>query len=83
MAKSVARGILVSQVGFGGNMDEYMSFILLDSFADIEKFELAMGKIAAEGTLASPAGILMSRETAILTYMPEQSFVPGGPPAAK
>lgn len=77
------KGILVSQVGFGGNLDEYLSFLLFDTFADVEKFQAAVGKIAAEGKLKTPADILMNREASVLIYLPEQSFIPGLPPGAK
>jgi hypothetical protein len=82
MGKTSVKGMLTAKMGPGGNMDEYLSFVLFDSFADMGRFQLAIQKIAMEGKLASPAGIVMSRKTSILSFAPEISFVPAARQAA-
>lgn len=74
--KTNVKGILAAQVGMGGNPDEYLSVLLFDSFADIEKFGLSLQKLLAEGKLPSPSGIVLSREITVLRNLPELSLAP-------
>jgi hypothetical protein len=80
--KTTAKGYLVTQVGAGGSMDEYLSFLMFDSFSDMDKFQAAIGKMIAEADMMSPAGVVMSRKTDVLRFVPEMSHMPAPQQAA-
>ena len=75
--KAAPKGYLVSRVAYGGNLNQYNSVVLLDNFADLQKWREAFGKEATAAKLAAKsAGIVTSRENAIYRYVPDLSIVP-------
>ncbi len=77
MAKTNAKGVLVSQDGLGGNPNEFTTLVLFDSFADIGKFPAAFAKAAAEATLgAAPAGTILNTEWRVYRYATALSILP-------
>ena len=77
IAKTNAKGVLVSQVGLGGNPNEYLGLILFDSFADLQQFIPSFGKALAEAKVAPPApGVVAHTEFAVYRYLPELSIQP-------
>jgi len=82
MAKTNAKGVLVGQVGLGGNPNEFISLVLFDSFADLAGFPQAFAKAAAEAKLApAPAGTVAHSEWSVTRYVPELSIIPAPPKA--
>jgi hypothetical protein len=77
IAKTNARGVLVSKVGLGGNPNEYITLVLFDSFAEIGKFPEAYAKAAAEAKLTpAPAGTVANSEWRVYRFVPELSIIP-------
>ena len=75
--KAAPKGYLVARVVYGGNLSQYISVVLLDSFADLQKFRESLNKEAATARLAAKsAGLVMSRENAIYRLNPELSLQP-------
>ena len=76
--KAAPKGYLVSRVAYGGNLNQYTSVVLLDSFADLQRWREAFGKEATAAKLAAKSvGIVTSRENAIYRYVPDLSVTPG------
>jgi hypothetical protein len=76
VAKTSAKGVVVSQIGLGGNPGEFIMLVLFDSFADIGGFQEAFAKVAAEAKLApAPAGTIVSTEWRVYRYAPGLSII--------
>src|SRR5215467_2340979 len=60
LSKTNAKGVYVNRVGLGGNPNEYLAYVLFDSFEEIGKFQTAYGKALAELKLQAepPAGLV-------------------------
>ncbi len=77
IAKTNAKGVLVSRIGLGGNPNEFITLVLFDSFDDIGKFAEAFAKASAEAKLTSePAGTVANSEWRVYRYAPEMSIIP-------
>ena len=77
VAKTNAKGVAVSQIGLGGNPNEFITLVLFDSFADIGKFPAAFAKAAAEAKLtAAPADTEAISEWRVYRYVPALSIIP-------
>ena len=77
IAKTNAKGVSVSQIGLGGNPNEFITLVLFDSFADIGNFQAAYAKAAAEAKLTpAPAGTIVNTEWRVYRYVPELSIIP-------
>lgn len=77
MRNTNAKGLYVSQIGLGGNPNEFISLVLFDSFADITKFPEAYAKAAAEAKLQPMVnGTVMNNEWRVYRYVPELSIIP-------
>ena len=77
VAKTNAKGVLVSRIGLGGNPDEFITLVLFDSFDDIGKFSAAFAKASAEAKLAPlPAGTVAHSEWRVYRYLPALSITP-------
>ncbi len=75
--KAAPKGYLVSQVVYGGNVNQYFSVVLLDSFADLQRWREAFAKEGAAARLnVKSAGIVTNRENAIYRFVPELSVMP-------
>jgi hypothetical protein len=75
--KAAPKGYLVSRVVYGGNTNQYTSVVLLDSFADLQRWRAAFVKEATAAKLAAKSvGIVTSRENAIYRYAPDLSIMP-------
>ena len=75
--KAAPKGYLVSRVVYGGNLNQYTSVVLLDNFADLQRWREAFAKEAVTAKLAAKSvGIVTSRENAIYRYIPELSIMP-------
>lgn len=75
--KAAPKGYLVARVVYGGNLNQYTSVVLLDSFADLQKYRETFNKEAAAARLAAKsAGLVMSRENAIYRLNTELSLLP-------
>ncbi len=82
--KAAPKGYFVAKVGIGGDTDEYHTVVLLDSFAEHEKWEQALVKEGYVQMAAKRAGIVMRRESAVYRYIPELSLPqPASQQAAK
>jgi len=77
IAKTNAKGVSVSQIGLGGNPNEFITLVLFDSFADISNFQAAYAKAATEAKLTpAPAGTIVNNEWRVYRYAPELSIIP-------
>lgn len=75
--KSAPKGYLLSRVVYGGNLNQYFSVVLLDNFADLQKWRETFGKEAATAKLATKsAGMVTNRENAIYRFVPDLSIQP-------
>lgn len=75
--KATPKGYLLARVVYGGNLNQYLSVVLLDSFAELQKYREVFNKEAATARLAAKsAGIVMSRENAIYRLNTELSILP-------
>jgi hypothetical protein len=65
---------LVAETVFGGDANEYITLVLRDNFADIEK---GPGAEVADRLLKKlPGGVVVHEERSILRYVPDLSIVP-------
>ena len=77
LMKTTAKGVYISQIGLGGNPNEFITLVLFDSFADIAKFAEAYAKAAAEAKLQPMVnGTVMNNEWRVYRYVPELSIIP-------
>ena len=77
LMKTNAKGVYVSQIGLGGNPNEFITLVLFDSFADIAKFAEAYGKAATEAKLQPMVpGTVANNEWRVYRYVPELSIIP-------
>jgi hypothetical protein len=77
IAKTNAKGVSVSQIGLGGNPGEFITLVLFDSFADLDKFPAAYAKAAADAQLIpAPAGTIVNNEWRVYRYVRELSIIP-------
>ncbi len=83
--KAGVKGLLTGRVTLGGDPNEFRSLILFDSYADLDKFQGAYSKAAAELKLSpmAPAGIVAHSEFLVARYMPELSIRPEPQKTAK
>ncbi len=72
--KTNAKGAYAIRMGLGGNPNEFRILVLLDSFADMEKFGQSFGKLATEAKLAPMTDVVTHVEYAIFRYLPELSI---------
>ncbi len=79
MKKADVAGYLVSQTVFGGNVNQYVTLTIHDTFADIDKGAPVTRALGAEGASKlgqKVAGIVTRVERSIARYNPELSFAP-------
>ena len=77
IAKTDAKGVLVSQTGLGGDPNEFNIVVLFDSFADLDRFPAEFAKAAAAAKLPpEAAGIVARTNYRVIRYQPELSIVP-------
>jgi hypothetical protein len=79
MEKTNVKGLMTSKLAFGGNPNEFYTFIMFDSFADMENSMQAIRQALGEAKLAPQTGIVTQRENAILKYVSELSIQPAAP----
>ena len=78
IAKTNAKGVLVSQTGLGGDPNEFNLLVLFDSFADLDKFPAEFNKAATAAKLPpEAAGIVAHTEYRVIRYQPDLSIVSG------
>lgn len=83
-AKTNAKGVLVGKAGLGGDPNSYRVMVLFDNWADLEKYQTARAKAAAETKLTPPAaGVVAHTEWRVYRYVPELSITPAPQRAAK
>jgi len=74
--KAGPKGYLVSRVVYGGNLNQYTSVVLLDSFADLQRWREAFAKQAVTARLAAKSmGIVTSRENGVYRFVPDLSIM--------
>lgn len=84
LAKTNAKGVLVGKAGLGGDPNSYRLMVLFDNWADLEKFQAARAKAAAETKLTpAAAGVVAHSEWRVYRYVPELSITPTPQRAAK
>jgi len=71
LAKTNAKGVYLNKTGLGGNPNEYIWYIPLDNFADLEKFGPAFSKAASEAKLSPQAGIVTGVDMQMHAILPE------------
>jgi hypothetical protein len=77
MKKCAPKAYLLSQVVYGGNLNQYTSVVMLDSFADLQRFRAVLAKEAEVGGLnARSVGIVAARENSLHRFVAELSVVP-------
>lgn len=83
--KAGVKGLLTGRVTLGGDPNEFRSLMLFDSYADLDKFQAAYSKAAAELKLSpmAPAGIVAQGEFLVARFVPEMSIRPEPQKAAK
>ena len=76
--KTNVKGVLVGKTFLGGDPNEYHVLALIDSYAEIDKFQTSYAKAAAELKLSPvpPPGVFARREFLVVRYMPELSIRP-------
>ncbi len=78
--RSKVAGYWVAQTVFGGDANEYVTLLLRDNFADIDKGPLAMQVLGAEGARQLNQklvpGIVVHIERSFSRYMPDLSIMP-------
>jgi hypothetical protein len=74
--KTNAKGAYASRSFMGGNPNEYHTFILFDSFTDMDRFGQAFSKGMDEANIPTNAGIVTQMEYNIYRYAPELSQSP-------
>ena len=82
--KADAQSYFVSQTLLGGDISEYTTVTLYDSFADIGKGSpilKGMGQAGYERFLRKTSGIVVRAERSVYRYNEELSFGPEGPPS--
>jgi hypothetical protein len=72
-AKTNAKAVYVGNIGLGGNPNQYMTSIFVDSYADLEQFLVAYTKAIAEAKI-SPAGVVTSMESQAFKTLPGLSI---------
>jgi hypothetical protein len=78
IAKTNAKGVLVSQSGLGGDPNEFNILVMFDSFADLEKFPAEFGKAATAAKLPpEAAGVVARTNYRVIRYRPDLSIVSG------
>lgn len=73
-AKTNSKAVYAGQVGFGGNINQYMFSVFVDSFAELGQFVQGITKAAAEAKLPSETGIVTNLETQTFKTLPELSI---------
>jgi hypothetical protein len=84
--KAQSLGYLVSQTIFGGDGNEFMTLVLVSSFADLDKGPAAVRVLGPEGAAqlsAKTTGIISHTERIVIRYDPELSFKVASSTAAK
>jgi hypothetical protein len=84
--KAQSLGYLVSQTIFGGDGNEFVTLVLVNSFADLDKGPAAVRVLGPEGAAklsAKSAGIITHAERIVIRYDPELSFKVASSTAAK
>ncbi|HZZ32045.1 MAG TPA: hypothetical protein VFE10_08620 [Phenylobacterium sp.] len=77
IAKTNAKGVLVSQTGLGGDPNEFNVLVFFDSFADLDRFPAEFGKAATAAKLPpEAAGVVTRTNYRVIRYQPELSIVP-------
>jgi hypothetical protein len=77
IAKTNAKGALVSQTGLGGDPNEFNIVVFFDSFADLDRFPAEFGKAATAAKLPPEAADIVARTNyRVIRYQPELSIVP-------
>jgi len=74
--KAAPKGYLVSQVVYGGNLNQFVAATLLDSFADLQKYREALNKEIAAAKITGKGAGIVSRENTLYRFVPELSVVP-------
>lgn len=74
IGKTDVKGVYIGKVGWGGNLDEYIMFILYDSFEEMVNNQTAIDMELAEADLASLDGVTKYRESEVLVRVPELCF---------
>jgi hypothetical protein len=80
--KASPKGFVVRRVTTGGNTDEVISAVLVDSFADYDKYATTLQKEGYNAAAAKRAGIVTHQESAVYRYVPDLSIRPGTTQAA-
>lgn len=77
VAKTNAKGVLVSQSGLGGDPNEFNVLVMFDSFADLDRFPAEFAKASTAAKLPpEAAGIVGRTNYRVLRYRPDLSIVP-------
>lgn len=82
--KTNVKGVLTGKTFLGGDPNEYHVLGLIDSYAEIDKFQTIYAKAVAESKLSisPPPGMLTRREFLVVRYLPELSIAPAPPKPA-
>ncbi len=72
--KANPKGSFVGRVGLGGDSNEYHTVVLVDSFADYQRYSEALQKEGFDKVAPKAAGIVAHRESAVYRFVPELSI---------
>jgi len=76
IGKTDIKGVLIGKVGIGGNLNEYIMYILYDSFTEMANNAPAVQKELAAADLTSLTGVVYYMESEVLVRIPELCIQP-------
>ena len=74
--KATPKGYLVSQVVYGGNVNQFITATLLDSFADLHRYREVFNKESTAARLTGKGVGIMNRENTVYRYVADLSLMP-------
>lgn len=85
LKKAGVAGFWVSQSVLGGDAHEYVSLVIIDKFADLDRgspipIVRALGQAGANALLAKLAGLVSHQERVLSRYVEDLSIAPTPPP---
>jgi len=76
IGKTNVKGVLIGQVGFGGNLDEYITYVLYDSFTEMTNNDPVIQKELAAIDLTPLNGVVYYRDSEVMVRIPELCIEP-------
>lgn len=75
--QAAPKGYLLGRVAYGGQTNQYMSALFVDSWAELQRYREALTKAATAAKLAGKTtGIVLGTENTVYRFQPELSILP-------